>query len=227
MKRWHLLFLLLPLIALADSEKFPYTCDNGSRIEISFSSPSDGRPQAILHFADSHLTLPQIAAASGAAYKQDGIGLHTKDDEAIFEDGKGNVRHCLRGTNGSAKADSQTTASSFIEISGSVTYHLRMALPADALLILRVQETARRGTHARTLAEQSIALESQQVPIAFQIMVDRDLLSKKAQLIVSARIERAGKLLFINDKTYPALNNGQPKPLEIILKPMSPTRKKS
>ena len=224
MKFHHLPFLLLPLIAQAEGEKIPYTCDNGSRIEISFVTPADGRPQATLHFSDATLVLPQVPAASGNSYKQEGIGLHTKDDEAIFEDGKGNLRHCLRGEKPPASAASTAATSSFIDITGSVSYLVRMALPRDAVLTLRVQDPLRPGVQARTLAEQSIPLDGQQVPIAFQMLVDRDLLRKKARLTVSARIERPGKVLFINDKVYPATTDGQGLPLEITLKPAGKKR---
>lgn len=220
MKLHHLPLLLLPLSALADSERQPYACDNGSRIEISFSAASDGRPQATLHFADEAITLPQVPAASGALYRNDTLRLHTKDDEALFEDGKGNARRCLRGATPPANpvAAQPAAASSFIDLAGQVSYRVRLALPADAVLIIRIQDTARAGAPARVLAEQRIQLAGQQVPIAFQTTIDRDLVGKKARVTVAARIEHKGKLLFINDKSYPALANGQPLPLDIQLK---------
>lgn len=215
-----LLLLSLPLTALADSERQPYACDNGSRVEISFSAASDGRPQATLHFADEAITLPQVPAASGALYRNDTLRLHTKDDEALFEDGKGNARRCLRGATPPASpvAAQPAAASSFIDIAGQVSYRVRMALPPEAVLIIRIQDTARAGAPARVLAEQRIQLAGQQVPIAFQTTIDRDLIGKKARVTVAARIENKGKLLFINDKSYPALANGQPLPLDIQLK---------
>lgn len=218
---------LLPLSALADGERLLYTCDNGSRIEISFSAADDGRPQATLHFADEAVTLPQVPAASGALYRNDVIRLHTKDGDAIFEDDKGNVRRCTRGTMASlgaparAVASAPATASSFIDIPGSVSYPVRMALPPDAVLIVRVQDVSRADAPARTLAEQRIELAGQQVPIPFQTTVDRDLVGKKARLIVAARIEHAGKLLFISERRYPALIDGQPKRVEILMKPVN------
>jgi len=222
MKLHHLplLLLSLPLTALADNERQPYACDNGSRVDISFSATSDGRPQATLHFADEAITLPQVPAASGALYRNDTLRLHTKDDEALFEDGKGNARRCLRGATPPASpvAVQPAAPSSFIDIAGQVSYRLRLALPPDAVLIIRIQDTARAGAPARVLAEQRIQLAGQQVPIAFQTTIDRDLIGKKARVTVAARIEHKGKLLFINDKSYPALANGQPLPVDIQLK---------
>lgn len=218
MKRYLLPFLLLPLTALAAGERLPYACDNGSRIDISFAPAGDGPPQATLHFSDSELTLPQVPAASGALYRADNIRLQTQGEEAIFDDGKGNTRRCTQGTTPPPQATAPAATSSFLDIAGSITYRQRIALPPDAILIVRVQDVARPGGRARQLAEQRIELNGQQVPIPFAATVDRDLIGKKAQVTVSARIERRGKLLFVSDKPYPALHNGQPLHVAMQLK---------
>lgn len=219
MKLKYLPLLLLPLTALAASERLPYGCDDGSRIDLSFSTGSDGRPQATLHFADGDLTLPQVPAASGALYRADDIRLHTMDNAAIFDDGKGNVRRCTQGATPPAQATATPpAASSFLDISGSVSYRQRMALPPDAILVIRVQDTARPGARARTLAEQRIELGGRQVPVAFSTTIDRDLIGKSARVTVSARVESRGKLLLVSDKAYPALRNGEPNPVDIQLK---------
>ena len=218
MKRYLLPFLLLPLTALAAGERLPYACDNGSRIDISFTPAGDGPPQATLHFSDSELTLPQVPAASGALYRADNIRLQTQGEEAIFDDGKGNTRRCTQGTTPPPQATATPATSSFLDIAGSITYRQRIALPPDAILIVRVQDVARAGGRARQLAEQRIELNGQQVPIPFAATIDRDLIGKKAQVTVSARIERRGKLLFVSDKPYPALHNGQPLHVAMQLK---------
>lgn len=221
-----LLLTLLPYSAQADDERVAYTCDNGSRIEISFPTASDGQPLAILHFADEAISLRQVPAPTGALYRNETIRLHTKDDVAAFEDGKGNVRRCQRGTTApQSTAPSTPAASSFIDISGQVSYLSRIALPPDAVLIVRIQDTARAGGPALTLAEQRIALSGQQVPIAFQTTIDRDLIGKKARIVVTARIERRGKPLFVSDRITPALEQGQPRPLDILLKPVGSARR--
>ncbi|MDP3540354.1 MAG: YbaY family lipoprotein [Azonexus sp.] len=219
MKLHHLPLLLLPLTALAAGERVPYTCDNGSRIELSFSAASDGRPQATLHFADGDLTLPQVPAASGALYRADDIRLHTKDDGAYFEDGKGNSRRCTQGSAPPPQAATTPPAiSSFIDLTGSVSYRIRIALPPDAVLIVRVQDVSRADAPARRLAEQRIELGGRQVPIPFATTIDRDLVGKRSRVTISARIEQGGKLLFISDKSYPALSNGQPNHVDIQMK---------
>ena len=217
--RFLLPLCLLALSAHADPARLPYACDNGSRIDISFPTDTDGRPQAILHFADEALTLPQVPAASGTLYRQGEIRLHTKGDEAIFEDGKGNLRRCARGLTPPAPPP-PVAASSFVEIGGSIRYLSRIALPPDALLTIRVVDTARAGAPARVLVEQHYELNGAQIPIPFSATIDRDLIGKKARLSINARIEHRGKLRFISDRAYPPLKDGQPVPVDIVLKPV-------
>lgn len=221
-----LLFLLgLPFVSLAhaQAERIPYACDNGSRLAISFSDDSDGRPQATLHFADAEVVLPQVPAASGALYRAGDIRLHTKGDDAFFEDGKNNTRRCARAAN---PPPAPAAAGSFIAVAGSVTFPRDRALPPDAVLIVRIQDTARAGAPALTLAEQRIDLRDRQAPIPFQIVVDRDLLHPRARVTAAARIEHRGKLLFISNKVIRAIVDGQPQPLDIALVAVGDARKR-
>jgi len=215
-----LALLCLPFAALAQSsERTAYTCDNDSRIEIAFSTAADGRPLAVLHFADEAITLPQVPAASGALYRNEIILLHLRDDTAVVEDSKGNRRRCSRGDLAPARpaaSSAPAAVSSFIDIAGQVTYRQRSALPPNAVLIIRVQDGK------RTLAEQRIELAGQQVPIGFQTSIDRDLLGKKSRVSVTARIEQAGRLLFANARPHPAPLTEQP--LDIQLQPVTHAR---
>lgn len=218
MKLHYLPLLLLPLCAIADDEKIPYSCDNGSHIDISFLADISGRPQATLHFADQAVILPQVPAASGALYRSGDIRLHTKGDDAIIEDGKSNLRRCLRGNTPPASAQpAQPTppaaASSFMEVTGTVGYLSRIALPPGAILTIRIQAAG------RTLVDQRYELNGTQVPIPFSATVDRDLIGKKARLAITARIDAGGQTRFISDKVYPAIKNHQPQPIDIVLKP--------
>jgi putative lipoprotein len=199
----------------------PYACDNGSLIQISFSADQDGRANATLHFSDDTVTLPQVPAASGVLYRANDIRLHTHNDEAVLEDAKGNSLHCKRGNVAPAKAETSSAASSFIDISGRIYFYNRVPLPADAVMIIKIQDAARAGARARTLAEVEINPIEQIIPVPFQTTIDRDLISKKAKVTVNVRIEQQGKLLFISDKVTPALVKGKPVFVEMQLKPVS------
>ena len=203
MKKFIPLLALLPALLQAN-EAVSYACDDGSKISAVFSKNSEERPLATLNIAGSNKELALIPAASGAHYRGEGLNFYTKDNDAIFVDGNGTMRRCSVGNTPPPIVKEQPPAvSSFVDISGSVAYRQRIALPPDAILTIKVQDTSRADAKARTLAEQTIELAGQQVPIAFNLVVDRDLIGKKrARITLSARIEQHGKLLFINDKAY-------------------------
>lgn len=218
MKTCLLPLLLLPFCALADEPKITYTCDNGSRVDISFLSDISGRPQATLQVADETIVLPRVPTGSGALYRNGDMRLHTKGDDAILEDGKGEMRRCTRGNTPPATAQAPqptppaAAASSFMEITGQVSYLTRIALPPGAILSIRIQ------AGGRTLADQRYELNGAQVPIPFTATVDRDLIGKKARLAVTARIDVDGKPRFVSNKVYPVMASQQPQPVDIILK---------
>ena len=219
---------LLPLLALCafafahgQEQRTTYACDDGSRLEVSFSAAAEGRPQATLHLAGGDAILPLVPAASGALYRAGELRLHTKGDDAFFEDGKQPARRCSSGATPQAAPQAPVAPAapgSFVEVTGTVAYLARIALPPDAVLVVRIQDVSRADAPARTLAEQRIELAGQQVPIPFRMMVDRDLLRKNARISVAARIQRGSTLLFINDTNYPAFANGQPRHVEMVLK---------
>ena len=203
----------------AESEYITYTCDDGTRFEAAFSTDSDGRSQASLRFAGREITLPQVIAASGASYKADNIALHTKEEKALFSDGKSRLRSCQQADSKPATAQ-PATPSAFVDLGGSIAWQAASPLPADAVLIIRAQDTARADAPALTLAEQRIGLAGTPLPIPFKLTIDRDLMGKNAQITIAARIERKGKLLYINDSIHPALRDGQPRQVDIMLVPV-------
>lgn len=220
MKTITLATLLLLATSLHAAGPFTYTCDGGDKLAITFGEAADGRPQATLHRASGDIVLPLVPAASGARYRADPIDLHTKGDDAYLEDGDGRQLRCTRGTPPAA-APAPTATSSFITLSGGVAYRTREALPPDAVLVIRVEDVRTRST--RTLAEQRYELNGAQVPIFFNTTIDKDLIGKRARIQVAAQIEIDGRVRYNNDRPYPALHNGQPLPLTIMLKPAAGT----
>ena len=219
-----ILFPLLSVFAFglahAGNERITYKCDDGSGFQAEFMAGGDGRPQATVIMGIMKIVLPQVPAASGTLYRADGISLHTKGDDALFDDGKNPLRRCTSGElpTSARVAQPPGAPSSFVDITGSVAYLARSALPPDAVLIIRVQDTSRADAPALTLAEQRIGLAGNPPPIPFRLTVDRDLIGKNAQLTVTARIERKGKLLFINDTIHRALSDGKPRHVDMQLK---------
>lgn len=220
MKLALLTLLFFPLSIVASEQPLRYHCDNGTVLDISFFADSSGRPQATLHFVDQNVTLPSVPSASGALYRAGDVRLHTKGDEAIFDDSRGNLRRCSRQIPPQPTPKADPASSTFIEIRGNVTYRTRLALPPGALLTLVVRDAARAKTPS-VLIEQQYELNDAQVPIPFSLLVDRDLIGKKSRLTVSARIETGKRLRFVSEKPMVVTAPGEP--LEIVLKTVRST----
>ena len=229
-----LLFLLallsgiFPGIALTANAGSTYTCDDNSKLLVTYLTNNEGRPLAALSVAGKSLNLALIPSGSGTHYRGDGANFYTRGDDAILEDGTAQIRRCRLGDKPPAitpQPAPTAAVSSFVDITGSVAYRQRIALPPDAILTVRVQDTSRADSKARTLAEQTIELAGQQVPINFQLTVDRDLMGKKARITLAALIVSRGKLLFISDKVYPVNIEAGKSHVDMQLRQISAPRK--
>ncbi|WP_070963745.1 YbaY family lipoprotein [Vibrio sonorensis] len=92
-------------------------------------------------------------------------------------------------------------------VSGVVTYRERVALPANALITVSLQDISLADAPAIVLAKQSIEADGKQVPFAFDLPYDSNNLKQGHTYSVSARIELEGKLLFITDTVYPVISD--------------------
>jgi len=188
-------FLLLSSLLLSPlGHAEPWHC-GADRLHIDFAANADGRPQAVLRFANSEVVLPQVPAASGTLYRNDAVRLHVKGDDALFEDGRGNNRPCRRGE------PPAVASSSFLDVGGEISHRSRIALPGDAQLIVQVADR-QRPKQPLTLAEMRFRLGGAQSPFPFATTIDRDLLGKTAQLVVRARIERRGQVLLVGEQAF-------------------------
>ena len=91
---------------------------------------------------------------------------------------------------------------------GTVTYRQRVALPADAVVEVRLQDTSRADAAARTIGQTSIPTHGAQVPIPFRIDYDPAGIDPSHSYSVRATINVGGKLLFSSTTMYPVLTRG-------------------
>jgi putative lipoprotein len=106
--------------------------------------------------------------------------------------------------NGGGAADAAT-------VSGTVTKLDRSALPEDAVLTVRIQDTSRADAPATTVGEQIIELDGGQLPVAYSVAYDSDEILDQNTYTMSARIENAaGELLYINDTSIPVITSDNP-----------------
>lgn len=107
-------------------------------------------------------------------------------------------------------------ASSGVRVSGTISYLQRVALPPDSDVIVQLRDVSRLDAKAGILAEQRFTTRSQ-VPLPFELMVEPAKIDPRMRYAIAARIERGGKLMFINDKLYPVLTQGHGSRVEMVL----------
>jgi putative lipoprotein len=108
---------------------------------------------------------------------------------------------------GVAQAPSNSGQSSSM-ITGSVTYRVRMALPPNAAIDVRLEDVSRADAPAAVVAENIFAAEGKQIPIPFQLPYSANDIQASHRYQVRAQITVEDKLLFVTTTAYPVLTNG-------------------
>jgi len=102
-----------------------------------------------------------------------------------------------------------------------VSYLSRMALPAIAIIEVKVQDVSLADAPAKMIAKEEIAMGERQVPVPFELKFDPAKIDPKHTYTVSARILVDGELRFRSDKAYAVLTRGNPGLVEVIVKPLT------
>ena len=106
-------------------------------------------------------------------------------------------------------------------ITGTVTYRVRMALPANAAIDVRLEDVSRADAPAAIIAENIFAAGGKQVPIPFQLTYSPGDIQAGHRYQVRAQIMVEDKLLFVTTRAYPVLTNGAPSMVNMVLQPVS------
>lgn len=97
------------------------------------------------------------------------------------------------------------------EVSGTVTYLQRIALPENAILEVRVQDISLADAPAITIGADTYTVDGAQVPLPYTVYYNPAFVQENRRYSVSARITDAeGKLLFISDTMIPVITNDNP-----------------
>lgn len=102
-------------------------------------------------------------------------------------------------------------------VTGTVTYRQRIALPPGSLLEVSLVDVSRTDAPAQVIGKQQITTTTQ-VPIAFEIPYDPDKIVPEHSYAVQARISTDGELRWITDTACPVLTQGQPSQVELIVR---------
>ena len=102
-------------------------------------------------------------------------------------------------------------------VSGTVAYRERLALTADAMLIVDLRDVSYADGPAPLIARQTISGPGQ-VPIKFKVEYSRKDIDSRNRYSISARIvESDGRLAFTNDTAYEVITHGNPDKVDMLL----------
>jgi putative lipoprotein len=110
----------------------------------------------------------------------------------------------------------EAEAAPTLEVSGVVSYRERMALPEDAVVIVRVEDVSIADAPAVTIAEQVI-VPTRQVPIPFSLTIDPTVLEERRRYAVRAEIRVDDVLLWVTDTVVPVSSSEPTTDLELVL----------
>ncbi|MED5607015.1 YbaY family lipoprotein [Pseudomonas sp. JH-2] len=112
-------------------------------------------------------------------------------------------------------ACASNSPSQHASLNGEVFYLQRIALPPGAQVSVSLQDVSLADAPAVELASQTLP-GGQQVPVAFTLDYDPQQIKPSHSYAVSARIENAGRLLFISTERHGVkLDGSDPQPLRI------------
>jgi putative lipoprotein len=103
------------------------------------------------------------------------------------------------------------------EVTGTVAYRERIALPSNASIDVKIQDISLQDAPAKTIAETVFAAEGKQVPISFQLSYNPTDINMAHTYLVRATINVNGKLMFTTTTKYPVLTQGAPSQVTMML----------
>jgi len=109
------------------------------------------------------------------------------------------------------------TSDSAAEVTGTVTYLPRIALPPSAIVEVSLQDVSRADAPAITLASQTIELNGQQVPVDFSLSYNPNAIEPGHTYAVRASIRVGEELWFTSTRSYPVTPGEQSSAVEIIV----------
>jgi putative lipoprotein len=96
------------------------------------------------------------------------------------------------------------------EVTGTVTYRLRIALPPQAMVRVSLSDVSRADAPAELIARATFATHGRQAPIAFALPYDPSRIDPGAHYAVDARIESEGRLLYVTAHRPRVITGGHP-----------------
>jgi putative lipoprotein len=110
------------------------------------------------------------------------------------------------------------TSESQGKVTGSITYLEKIALPAGAIVDIKLLDVSKQDAPSVNIGQQVITTSGQQVPFAFEIKYNTSAIDPRFTYAVRANIAVDGNLWFTTDARYAVITQGQPSRVEMVLK---------
>lgn len=94
-------------------------------------------------------------------------------------------------------------------VTGTVGYRERLILPADSVVVVRLDDVTRGTSYPAVVSEQRIVPTSN-APIRFAVPYSRTDINPHGTYVVNAWIEQGGRVLFRNANMYQVLTKSAP-----------------
>lgn len=94
------------------------------------------------------------------------------------------------------------------EITGTVGYRERIALPANSLITIRLEDVSAAGRPAELISELRFVSGTRQVPFSFRLPYTDSAIQKSHRYQVRATVHSENQLMFASTVAYPVINNG-------------------
>jgi putative lipoprotein len=102
-------------------------------------------------------------------------------------------------------------------ITGTVTYLQSIELPADAEMLIKLEDISLQDAPAGVIAERTIPTGGQQSPLPFAIEYDPSLIEESHSYSIHAEIRVGGETRFVSGQSYPVLTRGATSNVDVIV----------
>ena len=169
-----------PMTAPPASRFIESECDNSQRINVRFAADS-----ATVLYRGQLATLRQQPSGSGYRYADANWVLMGKGTVSTLETVSG-AKLAVNCEGGAV-------------VNGTVTYLPKIALPATAIVTVRLEEVSRADAPSTLLATVNVPTQGQQVPIQWGFVYDPNWLEPNGRYVVRATISDSGRLIWTSD----------------------------
>jgi para-nitrobenzyl esterase len=204
----------------------PNTTTNGASSEIALPDWP--------HFDPNNFNLMNFTMDNGPVYGSDprAAGVEVVERAANAASGieetstvssSENISATTGVTNSQSEGESSGEKTDMLrrELTGTVTYRQRIALPAGSVVAVQLQDVSHADAPATVLASQTITTTGQQVPIPFALVYDPTVIDPRLTYALRATITINGKLGWANSEQVPVLTHDAPVGnVEVVVEPV-------